>query len=487
MFNITSPKYLICILFFLVNFALKVVHLTTYPLTIDEPLSTYFPLLDTLPLLKYFTTTQTAPLYDILMHFWIKFTGIESLFLLRLPSLILSSLTAGLLFLTGLRFFNKEVGLGAASIFVVSNIQVHFAQENRPYALFGFLSLLSIYFFLKLIKSTEKDSNRKVISAGFMVMVLVNTAMVYTHYFGAFVMAIELFACIVFKEISRGKLRYLFFVFIGVGVALLPIGYYVARLFYSTAILGRWWLKAPETPDEVWYVLRQYTNSNWGTIVALTIFGAGYFYAYLKRVQLVTNEKVLLLFFPVAWLAMLLISYITPIFLDRYTIYITPAFYMLVIINLQRLVLNKYLRKVLASLVIILFSFYTIPYFDRLWPTSSLVQKVNELKTPETVVVICPSWFNLHYIYFTNIELFKKKLPLNELADELVLQNKVYSVSNSKMINEAAINKAPQVIYIDFKSEEGQPGNGVLDKLRELKGNSEGKYVFGLLSVYQLN
>ena len=144
MFNSHSVKYLGFLLFFLLNFSVKVIHLTDYPLAIDEPLSTYFPLFDMGPLLRYFTTTQTAPLYDILTHFWIKITGVDSVFLLRLPSLILNSLAAGLLFLTGMRFFNKEIGIGAACIFVVSNIQVHFAQENRPYALFTLLSLLSL-------------------------------------------------------------------------------------------------------------------------------------------------------------------------------------------------------------------------------------------------------------------------------------------------------------------------------------------------------
>jgi len=486
MFTGHSANYPGFILFFLLNFTLKVIHLADYPLAIDEPLSTYFPLFDIGPLLKYFTTTQTAPLYDILMHFWLKITGVDSVFLLRLPSLIFNSLTAGLLFIGGIRFFNKEVGIGAASIFVVSNIQVHFAQENRPYALFTLLSLLSLYYFLGYVQSLERVNAKKIFNSDFVIAVLLHSALVYTHYFGIFVLLIELFACLTFREISRGKLQYWFLVCVGVGITFLPIAYYVARSFYATAVMGRWWLKAPETPEEVWYVLRQYTNSPWGTFAALTIIIAGYVCATVKRIRLQISEKILLLFFPMAWLGMLLISYITPIFLDRYTLYITPAFYILVILNLQRLFFSTYIRYGLAALLIGLFSFYTIPYFDRGWNVPRLIQKVNELKTPETVVYFCPGWFNINYIYYSDQDLFSKKLPTADLALELIRKTNLYSVNSKELVDEKIVSKAGQILYIDFNSELGLPKNGVLQKLRSLREKSEEKFDFQELSVYRL-
>jgi mannosyltransferase len=486
MLNDRSQKYAGFILFFLLNFCLKVTHLATYPLCIDEPLSTYFPLYDIVPLLKYFTTTQTAPLYDILMHFWVKITGVDSVFLLRLPSLILNSMAAGLLFLTGMRFFNRETGVGAAGIFIVSNIQVHFAQENRPYALFTFLSLLSLYYFLAYIQSPPGASREKIFGRHFFMLVLLNSLLIYTHYFGTFVLAIELFSCLIFKEISREKLRYWFIVCVGVGVSLLPFAYHVARMFYSTAIMGRWWLKAPQTPEEVWYVLRQYTNSDWSSLVCVVIIMAGYIFAALNRIKLQIGEKVLLLFFPTAWLGMLAISYITPIFLDRYTLYITPAFYMLLIINFQRLIFNTYMRYGLAVVLIGMFSFYTIPYFDRGWPVPAVIQKVNELKTPESVVFICPPWFNLNYVYYTDLDLFKKKLSWQDQGLELARKTKIYSVLKSEMIDEQAVNKADQVIYVDFNSRLGLPKMEIFNKLKSLKHKSEERFDFQELTVYRL-
>ena len=485
MFTGHSAKYPGFILFFLLNFTLKVIHLADYPLAIDEPLSTYFPLFDIGPLLKYFTTTQTAPLYDILMHFWLKITGVDSVFLLRLPSLIFNSLTAGLLFIAGMRFFNKEVGIGAASIFVVSNIQVHFAQENRPYALFTLLSLLSLYYFLGYVQSIERTNAKKIFNSDFVIAVLLHSALVYTHYFGIFVLLIELFACLAFREISREKLQYWFLVCIGVGITFLPIAYYVARSFYATAVLGRWWLKAPETPEEVWYVLRQYTNSPWGTFAALTIIIAGYVCATVKRIRLQISEKILLLFFPTAWLGMLLISYVTPIFLDRYTLYITPAFYILVILNLQRLFFSTYIRYGLAALLVGLFSFYTIPYFDRGWNVPRLVQKVNELKTAGTVVYICPGWFNINYIYYSDLDIFRKKLLRKDLALELINNSNMYSVHTSEMVDEKVVKSADQILFVDFNSNLGLPGNGILEKIRLLKGKPEEKFDFKELVVYR--
>lgn len=474
------------ILFFAINFAIKVVHITDYPLAIDEPLSTYFPLFDLGPLLRYFTTTQTAPLYDILMHFWIKLAGVDSIFLLRLPSLIFNSATAGLLFLTGGRFFNREIGTGAAGLFVFSNIQVHFAQENRPYALFTLLSLLALYQFLGFVKSPKKSAAIKVLSLDFIQLVFVHAALVYTHYFGFFVLFVELFACLIFKEISSDKRKFWFRVCMGVGATFLPIAYFVARLFYGTAIIGRWWLKAPETPEQVWYVLRQYTNSDWGTMVSLTFICMGYIYAFMKRIRLLIHEKILLLFFPVAWLGMLVVSYVTPIFLDRYTLYITPAFYLLLVLSMQRLLFNNYFRYGVAVAVTILFGFYTIPYFDRKWPLPDLLRKVNEIKTPETAVFICPGWFNLNYIYYTNRDLYKKELLRNELALELSTNCHIYSVHEAEMIDEKVVSKADQIILVDFNSQLGSPQNGVLKRIRSLKANSFEHFNFEELNMYRL-
>ncbi len=486
MFNDRSLQFLGFLLFFLLNFSLKVIHLTDYPLAIDEPLSTYFPLFDLGPLLNYFTTTQTAPLYDILMHFWIKITGIDSLFMLRLPSLIFSSASAGLLFLTGMRFFSREVGFGAAGFFVISNIQVHFAQENRPYALFTLLSLLSLYYFLGCVQSREKLTPRKIFSSNFALAVVLHTALVYTHYFGFFVLAIEFFACMIFAEISRKKLNFWLYVCVGVGITFLPIAYHVARSFYSTAILGRWWLKAPETTEEVWYVLREYTNSNWGVIAALTVICAGYIFAGIKRTELRISEKILLLFFPAAWLGMLLISYVTPIFLDRYTLYITPAFYMLVFINLQRLVSNGYIRFAFAAFLISLFSLYTIQYHDRKWPVPSIVKKINELRTPGTVVYICPGWFNINFLYYTDRDIYHKKLLREDLAAELITRSHIYSIHNRNMIDEKVVSKADQVLLIDFNSRLALREHGILQKLKSLKNKSAKEYDFQELRVYQL-
>lgn len=479
-----SLKYLGFGFFFLLNFCLKITHLADYPLAIDEPLSTYFPLLNLGDLLHYFTTTQTAPLYDILMHFYLKFTGIENLFLLRLPSLIFSSMAAGLLFLTGLRFFSREIGIGAACLFVISNIQVHFAQENRPYALFTLLSLLSVYYFL--VHVTSDTTDRKIKSIDFVSLVLLHSALIYTHYFGIFVLFVELFACVVLKQIAKEKLKFWFFVGVGTGIIFLPNLYNLLRLFYGTAVLGRWWLKAPDTPEKVWYVLRQYTNSNWGTVASLSLLAGGYILMASRRLRPAISEQILLLFFPVAWIGMLLISYITPIFLDRYTLYITPAFYLLVLINLSRIVTYGYVRYGLTAILIGLFSYHTVTYFDRNWNVPMVIQKVNELKTPGTAVFICPSWFNLNYLYYTDQELLTKKILPKEMAVELAKRSNTHSIHTREMIDENVVRNADQILIVDFNSNNGLPNNGMIEKLRSLKPGTEEKFVFDAIVVYRL-
>ena len=99
---------------------------------------------------------------------------------------------------------------------------------------------------------------------------------------------------------------------------------------------------------------------------------------------------------------------------------------------------------------------------------------------------ICPGWFNLSYVYYSDPAFFKKKLLPADLDRELQRKSNTYSVRKSDFVDESVVNKADQILYIDFDSKIGLRGNGVLEKLRLLKHNSEEKFDFRELSVYRL-
>ena len=133
------------------------------------------------------------------MHGWIRLFG-DSEFVLRLPSAIFGAMTVSLIFLTGARFHSPRTGILAASLALSVPIQLQYSQEARSYALFSFLSLLAIYLTPLTIRSRIK--------VRFWILYIVETAMLFAHFFGALVVASQityLFSKWVTQETSKSE------------------------------------------------------------------------------------------------------------------------------------------------------------------------------------------------------------------------------------------------------------------------------------------
>ena len=98
---------------------------------------------------------QPINLYDIILHYWIKIFG-TSEFAVRFPAMVFGGFTIIFIFKLGRELINREVGLSAAFLLAISPFQIHYSQEARPYSLLMFLSLISIYYYIKFLKSNNK-------------------------------------------------------------------------------------------------------------------------------------------------------------------------------------------------------------------------------------------------------------------------------------------------------------------------------------------
>ena len=82
----------------------------------------------------------------------------QSEFSVRFPALIFGVLSIFMIYKLGKALFNPEIGLISALILAVSPFQIHYSQEARPYSLLMLLSLISTYYFVKFIKSKDKEN-----------------------------------------------------------------------------------------------------------------------------------------------------------------------------------------------------------------------------------------------------------------------------------------------------------------------------------------
>ncbi len=87
-------------------------------------------------------------LYYFSLHYWMSLLG-QSVFALRLLSVIFGVATVVLVFLLAGELFDRRTGLKAALLTAVAPFHVSYSQEARMYSLLCFLSLLAVYFFVR--------------------------------------------------------------------------------------------------------------------------------------------------------------------------------------------------------------------------------------------------------------------------------------------------------------------------------------------------
>lgn len=120
------------------------------------------------------------PLYYTLLHVWLLLAG-DSELALRLPSVLFGALAVPLTYAMARRLFGTGAGLLAALLIVGSSQHLWYSQEARMYSLVMALSAGSTWL---LLEALHRDRWR-----WWSAYSLCVAALLYTHYFGAFLLA----------------------------------------------------------------------------------------------------------------------------------------------------------------------------------------------------------------------------------------------------------------------------------------------------------
>src|SRR4051812_5257669 len=96
-------------------------------------------------------TDILPPLYYVFMHYWVML-GTDP-FLIRFPSVIISTATVPLLYFTGRRLAGRRIAGAAAALLAVSTIHLYWAQQARMYAWLCFLCLATTYFLVRALQT----------------------------------------------------------------------------------------------------------------------------------------------------------------------------------------------------------------------------------------------------------------------------------------------------------------------------------------------
>lgn len=166
----------------LAHLAVKAWHVGAASLWLDEAVAVHIAQRDALGIVHASRTDTTPPLYYLLLGATERLCGISEA-AVRMPSVAASSATAAALFLLARRLFGSSGAWLASALFFLSDVNLRYAHEARPYALATLLSVLSFGLFLRALERPSR--------ASWAAVAAVNALMVFTHYTTAFVLVAQ--------------------------------------------------------------------------------------------------------------------------------------------------------------------------------------------------------------------------------------------------------------------------------------------------------
>jgi len=452
------------------------------------------------PLPELFSGFLRGPLYYFLLHLWIKLFGLSE-FSLRFPSAIFGITSVYLTYRIGKTMFNRFVGQVSALLLAVSPFHIFFSQEVRHYSLWVFLTLLSNFIFLKLLKNKDNPKN-------YIYYCLAMTASLYTILWSVLSWAVHNLVIIFGKRANRRWFISQVVIFVGFLFWLIPFMLFVYKIkdAVPTWELG-WILPVSWLSLAAFFKTILCTGIYFGASAAkhiqISFLQAAQIYLFFILFLLglgaakITKTKNLFL---AAWLFLpfgiiLMASFMFfPLFSERYFIFVLPAFFIVTALGVFR-----FKKKLIRSLLIIVISVMNLPalwyYYgeDQKPHYDRAVKIIKKAAESETDIVINPPGDALVFVYYFeknqkdnddfHIEI-RRKIGYKMLAGGIVYKGKGYRLVIAKdekrirkFVDNGLLFSFPNIWLVS------RPDNGIKDFLSADFGVPEA-YNVGKLKLY---
>lgn len=469
------------IIFVAINILFKSLFLISQPICIDELFTIYHAQFDFFNLIHYLQNYNNPPLFEIILHFWMKLFGLSATSVRFLPMLF-SSLTVFFIYRIGIKFFNKRIAILSSALFTLSTINIYFAHDCRVYSLFVLLTTISFYLFFTLLKSKELFSWLSVL-----LLSLVNLLLIYGHYFGFFVLGLEFLIIILFHLRDKRVLIRCF------ACSFFILVCYIPQLLVlwertKTSISNGTWVMPPEGIESLYNMLWTFCNEPVPTVICiLLLLVAVTSYLFKKEKQIFNPySKYIILWFIIPFFFMFIISYKVPMFLDRYLLFVSPAFYILLALSLSYLIKSSKTFIVGAIVLFALFFFSATLNPNKKRDVEGVVNYIRSKKAEKTIIIGCGYDFILNFAYYYNLDHFKVKdqnFEYTELENFLAKEN-IYFVNTLDANLETKINDFEKVIYLDASANFSSPNNGIKEKFDESYKLIDKTFYYELFNIY---
>ncbi len=306
------------------------------------------------------------PLYYLVLKGWVSVFGVSEISV-RLLSVGFGVATVLLLYLVTKRLFSKRVGIISSLLLSLSPLHIYYSQEARMYAMAGFLSLLTVWIFIKIINSKKAKSHE------FVTLAIVSMMLIYTNYVATFTL-VFLIAWLVLKReiLKRYSKQWIFvgiFLILGI-IFLLPllVLQFQAALF-AKSNLPLWWEVLGKTNLKevllvpVKFMLGRISFDNkilYAIIVLVT--GAIFAFPLLLSVKNWKNNKFIWFWFLIPLLSSLLQGIILSGFSYFRLVFLLPVFYLLISVGIYSINSQKF-RTIYVVFIIAINLSASLAYF----------------------------------------------------------------------------------------------------------------------------
>lgn len=443
--NLSKSEFWIASILMLWNFFSKLPYITTRDLSWDEPFSAFYSQFSIPQIVTEMFKGNNPPFYEIFLHLYTALFGLSET-ALRMPSLLFSCATVGLLFYTGSRIKGKWVGIFVSFLFIYNNLQFFYSLAARMYALFSMLVAACIYLSVLCYQQPDRRKN-------FYALLIVNVVLCYTHYFSGIVILAQVVAWL-FAFKNKIFFKSIFLVLVANMLLVLPllfVFYNRAQSYTSTYNF------IPPTP-EIW------KNVIMNLINGMDVYELGYSFlslgfivfvlmsAYRRKLEFKNIYYYVLLFLLFA-MPLSLTWYFGntfPLFIDRYYLYATVPMFLFF-----AMAVSTFFRPVGALLVPIFFLYILNTYyksFNRLdnnyllreWQGAALSAKEQQQAHANSIILLSPLWADLGFSYYYDRILFYSPETYNIALES----RKVYRIWSSDSLIKILKHHAPlPIIY----------------------------------------
>lgn len=380
-----------------------------------------------------------VPLYHVMLSLWVSLFGLDE-FSVRFLSAFFGALSVYTIYLVSALLFNKKVGIYSAIILAISPFNIYYSQEARPYQLYLFLALSSIYFYLRYIKDSK-----------FIFWYILSTvALLYTH---GIALLVVLFQNIYHFFVVRTNIKKWILIQIALFISFIPLLFFVISETLKFASSSFVWVPLPTLLGvlKFLYVFSSgesftFQNLILGSILSLFFMGLVAFIVYkeIKSMKRIPKDRSSSVFFVLIWLIVPLISLIiysllfSSIFVEKYIIFSSAALYILVALSITKM--HKHYQMLILLLVIllslgILFYDSVVVINNSRWTDAvSYIKSGYNAKDSKVILNIEKSKYAFSYYFDQSI--FKSE----DINQQLAAKG-IYGIKNSAELPEEIFNR----------------------------------------------